>query len=121
MADLGAKRRDWHGRRGLRCMSCVRQGPWGQRINSMLLCTGIPVLSHSESTSLCVHTFGVGASGRDRVLPSCEGTRRPVWGAVALAFHKGKPLGRGLSTVIGREADPATRNFVCLSGHPGAL
>lgn len=92
----------------------------------MLLSTGIPVLNHSESTSLCVHTFGVGASGRDkvdlhRVMHSCEGTKRPVWGAVALAFHKWEPLGWGLSMVIGLESDPATRNFVGLSGHPGAL
>lgn len=64
----------------------------------MLLCAGMSVLSHSESTSLCVHTVVVGASGGykvdlDRVLHSCEGIRRPVRGAAALAFHKWEPLG----------------------------
>lgn len=94
VADSGAMRRDWHGRRGLQVSVLGQEEHLGAKDDYMLLCAGVPVLRGHQKTSM-------GSCGTDL---SQVGT-----------------TGLGPEHGHWSESDPATRNSVGLSGYPGAL
>lgn len=55
--DLGAKRRNWHGKRGLKMLSYVRQGTQGQRLTPCRVCRHACAQSLWEHLSLCSHSW----------------------------------------------------------------